>query len=119
MTALDAASASTAVRSPGPSSSTGWLRLRKQSSRNHQQEANMRQLCKGNVAVIKGALLAGCRAYYGYPITPASEIAEAAALYLPEVGGTACHDRLFRTRRKPDAGRHLVPCRFRTSLRDC
>src|SRR5271167_3295007 len=48
----------------------------------------MRQLCKGNVAVVKGALLAGCRAYYGYPITPASEIAEAAAEYLPEVGGT-------------------------------
>jgi 2-oxoisovalerate ferredoxin oxidoreductase alpha subunit len=48
----------------------------------------MRQLCKGNVAVIKGAVLAGCRAYYGYPITPASEIAEAAALYLPEAGGT-------------------------------
>jgi len=48
----------------------------------------MRQLCKGNVAIIKGAVLAGCRAYYGYPITPASEIAEAAALYLPEVGGT-------------------------------
>jgi pyruvate/2-oxoacid:ferredoxin oxidoreductase alpha subunit len=48
----------------------------------------MRQLCKGNVAVIKGAILAGCRAYYGYPITPASEIAEAAALMLPQVGGT-------------------------------
>ncbi|MBI3405994.1 MAG: 3-methyl-2-oxobutanoate dehydrogenase subunit VorB [Acidobacteria bacterium] len=48
----------------------------------------MRQLCKGNVAVIKGALLAGCKAYYGYPITPASEIAEAAALYLPQIGGT-------------------------------
>lgn len=48
----------------------------------------MRQLCKGNVAVIKGAILAGCRAYYGYPITPASEIAEAAALLLPQVGGT-------------------------------
>ena len=47
----------------------------------------MRQLCKGNVAVMKGAILAGCRAYYGYPITPASEIAEAAALYLPQVGG--------------------------------
>jgi 2-oxoisovalerate ferredoxin oxidoreductase alpha subunit len=52
------------------------------------REANMRQLCKGNVAVIKGAVLAGCRAYYGYPITPASEVAEAAALYFPEVGGT-------------------------------
>src|SRR5512141_180309 len=48
----------------------------------------MRQLCKGNVAVVKGAVLAGCRAYYGYPITPASEIAEYAALYIPEVGGT-------------------------------
>src|SRR5271166_5829845 len=47
----------------------------------------MRQLCKGNVAVVKGAVLAGCRAYYGYPITPASEIAEAAALYLPPAGG--------------------------------
>jgi 2-oxoisovalerate ferredoxin oxidoreductase alpha subunit len=51
-------------------------------------ENPMRQLCKGNVAVIKGAVLAGCRAYYGYPITPASEVAEAAALYFPEVGGT-------------------------------
>jgi 2-oxoisovalerate ferredoxin oxidoreductase alpha subunit len=40
------------------------------------------------VAVVKGAILAGCRAYYGYPITPASEIAESAALYFPQVGGT-------------------------------
>jgi 2-oxoisovalerate ferredoxin oxidoreductase alpha subunit len=48
----------------------------------------MRHLCKGNVAVVKGAMLAGCRSYYGYPITPASEIAEAAAEYLPQVGGT-------------------------------
>jgi 2-oxoisovalerate ferredoxin oxidoreductase alpha subunit len=48
----------------------------------------MRQLCKGNVAIVKGALLVGCKAYYGYPITPASEIAEAAAEYLPQVGGT-------------------------------
>ena len=48
----------------------------------------MRQLCKGNVAIVKGAVLAGCRAYYGYPITPASEIAEYASLLLPEVGGT-------------------------------
>jgi len=48
----------------------------------------MRQLCKGNVAVIKGAMLAGCRAFYGYPITPASEITEAAAQYLPQIGGT-------------------------------
>ena len=74
-----------AVQSPAPLPSIGWCR------RNRMLlplEANMRQLCKGNVAVMKGAILAGCRAYYGYPITPASEIAEAAALYLPQIGGT-------------------------------
>ena len=48
----------------------------------------MPQLCKGNVAVMKGAVLAGCRAFYGYPITPASEIVEAASLLLAQVGGT-------------------------------
>ena len=46
-----------------------------------------KQLIKGNEAIVKGAILAGCRAYYGYPITPASEIAEAAALYMPQAGG--------------------------------
>jgi len=48
----------------------------------------MRQLCKGNVAIVKGAIMAGCRSYYGYPITPASEIAEYASLLIPQVGGT-------------------------------
>jgi len=46
-----------------------------------------KQLIKGNEAIVKGAILGGCRAFYGYPITPASEIAEAAALYMPRVGG--------------------------------
>ena len=46
-----------------------------------------KQLTQGNEAIVKAAVLAGCRAYYGYPITPASEIAEAAALYLPQAGG--------------------------------
>lgn len=47
-----------------------------------------KQLIKGNEAIVKGAILAGCRFFFGYPITPASEIAEAAAYYLPLVGGT-------------------------------
>jgi 2-oxoisovalerate ferredoxin oxidoreductase alpha subunit len=41
---------------------------------------------KGNEAVIIGALYAGCDAYFGYPITPASEVAHAAALHFPAVG---------------------------------
>lgn len=46
-----------------------------------------RQFMKGNDAIVVGALAAGCRAYYGYPITPASEIAHAAALHFPALGG--------------------------------
>ncbi len=45
-------------------------------------------LIKGNEAVVKSAILAGCRYYFGYPITPASEIAHTAAKYFPLVGGT-------------------------------
>lgn len=48
----------------------------------------VKELIKGNEAVVKAAILAGCRSFYGYPITPASEIAEAAAKYFPQVGGT-------------------------------
>ncbi len=47
-----------------------------------------KELIKGNEAVVKAAILAGCRSFYGYPITPASEIAEAAAKYFPLTGGT-------------------------------
>ena len=46
-----------------------------------------KQLMKGNEAIVKSAILAGCRAFYGYPITPASEIAEGAALLMPKAGG--------------------------------
>jgi len=47
-----------------------------------------RLFMKGNEAVVYGAILGSCRAFYGYPITPASEIAETAAKYFPQVGGT-------------------------------
>ncbi|RPH93556.1 3-methyl-2-oxobutanoate dehydrogenase subunit beta, partial [candidate division KSB1 bacterium] len=47
-----------------------------------------KELIKGNEAVIKGAIMAGCTQYFGYPITPASEVAQAAAKYMPTTGGT-------------------------------
>src|SRR5271167_4387647 len=80
---------STAALSPEPLLSIGSFH-RQESARPscRRRRWPMRQLCKGNVAIVKGAVLAGCRAYYGYPITPASEIAEYASLLLPEVGGT-------------------------------
>jgi 2-oxoglutarate ferredoxin oxidoreductase subunit alpha len=42
----------------------------------------------GDVACAEGALAAGCRFFGGYPITPATEVAEHIAGRLPEVGGT-------------------------------
>ena len=47
-----------------------------------------KEFIKGNDAIVKAALLAGCESFYGYPITPASEIAQAAARYFPRVGRT-------------------------------
>ncbi len=44
------------------------------------------QLVKGNHAVIVGALYAGCDAYFGYPITPASEILQEASEKFPLLG---------------------------------
>ncbi len=44
------------------------------------------QLVKGNTAVIIGALYAGCECYFGYPITPASEILQEAARYFGQIG---------------------------------
>ncbi|TFF87076.1 2-oxoacid:acceptor oxidoreductase subunit alpha [Candidatus Thorarchaeota archaeon] len=42
---------------------------------------------QGNQACAEGALAAGCRFFAGYPITPASEIAEIMAKRLPEMNG--------------------------------
>src|SRR4030066_1664939 len=41
----------------------------------------------GDAACAEGGLAAGCRFFAGYPITPATEIAEGMARRLPEVGG--------------------------------
>jgi len=41
----------------------------------------------GNEAVTEGAILAGCRVFAGYPITPATELAENMSRRLPQVGG--------------------------------
>lgn len=46
----------------------------------------MTKFVKGNEAVVIGALYAGCDMYFGYPITPASEIAHGAAKWFPSVG---------------------------------
>ena len=44
------------------------------------------QMIKGNTAVVIGAMYAGCDCFFGYPITPASEILHEASKYFPMVG---------------------------------
>jgi 2-oxoglutarate ferredoxin oxidoreductase subunit alpha len=46
------------------------------------------QFILGDMACVYGGLIAGCSFFGGYPITPASEVAEGMARRLPRVGGT-------------------------------
>ena len=45
-------------------------------------------LMKGNEAIAEAAILAGCRHYLGYPITPQTEVAAYMAKKMPKIGGT-------------------------------
>ena len=45
-------------------------------------------LMKGNEAIAEAAIKAGCMHYFGYPITPQTEIAAYMAKRMPKIGGT-------------------------------
>ena len=44
-------------------------------------------LMKGNEAIAEAAIRAGCRHYFGYPITPQTELAAYMAKRMPKIGG--------------------------------
>lgn len=45
-------------------------------------------LIKGNEAIAEAAIHAGCKLFFGYPITPSTEIVEYLSKHLPKAGGT-------------------------------
>lgn len=47
-----------------------------------------RVLMKGSEAIAEAAIQAGCRYFFGYPITPQNEIPEYMSKRMPQVGGT-------------------------------
>ena len=47
-----------------------------------------KELLKGNVAIAEAAIRAGCQAYFGYPITPQTELLEHMAKRLPQLNRT-------------------------------
>ena len=46
-----------------------------------------RNLMKGNEALAEAAIRAGCKCFFGYPITPQTEISAYMAKRMPKVGG--------------------------------
>ncbi len=96
------------------------------------------ELLKGNVALAEAAIRAGVQAYFGYPITPQTELLEHMAQRMPELGrafvqaesevaainmvyGAACtgcpgHDLVVQPRHQPDAGRVFVHRRVRGAV---
>lgn len=46
-----------------------------------------REIWKGSEAIAEAAIRAGCRGFFGYPITPQNEIPEYMSLRMPQVGG--------------------------------
>lgn len=46
-----------------------------------------KELWKGNEAIAEAAIRAGCKCFFGYPITPQNEIPEYMSAHLPEAGG--------------------------------
>ncbi|WP_371368353.1 2-oxoglutarate oxidoreductase subunit KorA [Sporomusa rhizae] len=47
-----------------------------------------KKLIKGNEAIAEAAIQAGCKLFFGYPITPSTEIVEYLSKHLPKAGGT-------------------------------
>jgi 2-oxoglutarate ferredoxin oxidoreductase subunit alpha len=49
-------------------------------------ESMAKELLKGNVAIAEAAIRAGVQAYFGYPITPQTELLEHMSLRMPQLG---------------------------------
>ena len=45
-----------------------------------------KELWKGNEAIAEAAIRAGCDCYFGYPITPQSEVPEYMSSHMPKAG---------------------------------
>lgn len=87
-------------------------------------------LMKGSEAIAEAAIRAGARFFFGYPITPQTEIPEYMSARMPEIGGCFLqaesevaainmvygaagtgrprHHLLLQPRRVPEAGRYLL-----------
>ena len=77
---------------------------------NGEKEMNTveKELWKGNEAVAEAAIRAGCKCFFGYPITPQNEIPEYMSAHLPEAGGVFVQSESSLSVRVPPASFSLV-----------
>lgn len=54
----------------------------------------MKQLLTGNEAAAEAAIVAGCRYYYGYPITPQNELINYMSIRMPQVAAPLSRQRV-------------------------
>jgi len=67
-----------------------------------------KKLMKGSEAIGEAAVQAGCKLFFGYPITPQNEIPEYMSMRLPQIGGAPRNlgvERLQQLTRRPGAPR--------------
>ena len=99
-----------------------------------------RVLMKGNEALAQAAIQAGCRHFFGYPITPQTEVAAYMSKTMPKIGGAYLQAEseiaainmvlgaasagvramtvLFLARHQPQKRGHVLHCGLRPALRD-
>jgi hypothetical protein len=72
-------------------------------------------LMKGNEAIAEAAIRAGCRYFFGYPITPQTEVAAYMSKKMPTIGGVFLQaesesrdNMVYGARRVPGAGHDVL-----------
>ena len=79
-----------------------------------------KELLKGNIAMAEAAVRAGVEAYFGYPITPQTELLEHMSVRMPELGRVFLQAEsevrypgdviIIQPGGEPDDGRAVVHC---------
>lgn len=76
-------------------------------------------LMRGNEAAAEAAIRAGCKAYFGYPITPQNELTEYMAEHLPKRGGVFIQSESEISAINMAFGAALAGVRVMTSSSSC
>ena len=75
-----------------------------------------KELWKGNEAVAEAAIRAGCKYFFGYPITPQTELAAYMSRKMPQIGVIATSGHITAHDTQPVQRLSSVQCELRALL---